>query len=104
MLLVSNLKILLLQKGSVENFTDFGSAGADPANYSMNFLIFPYRKTAVKFRWGLQEHQIAIPYAETNDRKVLRKLCRAIVLEIAWESMIFVSAFCRKPFANSDSC
>ena len=36
MLSVSNLMILWLEVGSVEDFADFGSAGADPADYSVN--------------------------------------------------------------------
>ena len=37
MLSVSNLMILWLEVDSVEGFADFGSAGANPADHSMNF-------------------------------------------------------------------
>ena len=36
MLSVSNLMILWLEVGSVEDLADFGSAGADPAVHSVN--------------------------------------------------------------------
>ena len=36
MLSVSNLMILCLDVDSVEDFADFWSAGADPADYSVN--------------------------------------------------------------------
>ena len=38
MLSVLNLMILRLDVDSVEGFADFGSAGANPADHSMNFL------------------------------------------------------------------
>jgi len=38
MLSVLNLMILRLDVDSVEDFADFGSAGANPADHSMNFL------------------------------------------------------------------
>ena len=37
MLSVSNLMILWLEVDSVEGFADFGSAGANPAEHSMEF-------------------------------------------------------------------
>ena len=37
MLSVLNLMILRLDVDSVEGFADFGSAGANPADHSMNF-------------------------------------------------------------------
>ena len=38
MLSVLNLMILRLDVDSVEDFADFGSAGANPADYSHHFL------------------------------------------------------------------
>ena len=38
MLSVLNLMLLRLDVDSVEDFADFGSAGPNPADYSMNFL------------------------------------------------------------------
>ena len=40
MLSVLNLMILCLDVDSVEDFADFGSAGANPGDYWMNFILF----------------------------------------------------------------
>ena len=41
MLSVSNLMILWMEVDSVEDLADFGLAGANPADYSVNFPVDP---------------------------------------------------------------
>ena len=41
MLSVSNQMILWLEVDSVEDLADFGLAGANPADYSVNFPVDP---------------------------------------------------------------
>ena len=41
MLSVSNLMILWLEVDSVEDLPDFGLAGANPADYGVNFPVDP---------------------------------------------------------------
>ena len=50
MLSVSNLMMTLwLEVDSVEDLADLGSAGADAADYSMNFVTDPFKELRLSF-------------------------------------------------------